>query len=220
MLVSGFVTLLVSCSGGEPALPGHTVATPPNEDSSRAHTDFGASNKPDIGQLTVSMIADRQSFPVAEDASWNGPRIDPYSGGSRSAYEPQQCSILVTGPAAADGIGKANMRIGDRHLAVEISIATERPDFAAILDQCPTVTKGDQTAQLSRKMTEGLPSWSTELALNTTSGDHMHENLGIMGIYRGVYILVEASNDGTITTDNAAAAVKIFNDEVAILEAQ
>jgi hypothetical protein len=177
------------------------------------------SRKPDILDVTQSMIVGRESFPASGSARWNGPRIDPHSndGGTSASppADPAECGPLLFG-APAPATGKANLVAEDnRRFSVEISVPTQRPDFDALVDKCETVERGDRRFNFERASIADLPDWSTSVHITIESREG--QGTGIYGYYRGVLIFVEVSGESPTSADDTTAGL-IFNDQVAKLE--
>jgi hypothetical protein len=93
---------------------------------------------------------------------------------------------------------------------ITISVTSDPPDVNTLLNNCGTVSGSGLIAPLVTWNIEplslaGVPSWAGAVAMN---GDAT-----VFGTYRGVFI---KSSSGL---DRENDAVKIFNDQVAKLEA-
>jgi hypothetical protein len=96
-------------------------------------------------------------------------------------------------------------------------VPAERPDLRSLLGKCGTVESQGGTTTMSPLPLPGLPSWA--IAMRVTGQGA--EGAGIIGLYRGLYVSVVFTQlpGGDISPNDTNALVKLFNDQVAKLEA-
>ncbi len=87
----------------------------------------------------------------------------------------------------------------------------------AKLAKCGTVTYQGTTTTAELLRLPGVPSWATATRLVTQGVD----GAGIIGLCRGLYVSVAFSQQpgGDLSSDDTNVLVKLFNDQVAKLEA-
>lgn len=98
-----------------------------------------------------------------------------------------------------------------------LSVPVERPDFVALLGKCATVTYQGVATTASLLRLPGVPSWATATRIVTQVAD----GAGIIGLCRGLYVSVAFTRKpgGELSPDDTNDLVKLFNDQVAKLEA-
>lgn len=194
------------------------MARPADTSIAAAPTTQAPSQKPKITEVTASMIVGRSSFPGTGDKGWNGPRVDPHGSSATKMVTatPEECAPIVDGPVHKGGRGIANLRDDNRRASVELVVPTTEPDYAKLVQECPTITRGNKTIEVKPLPIADLPTWAASASLALSDGPD--QALGIWGAYRGVLIFVEVSQDGPLTAADTAAGAKIFNDQVAQLE--
>jgi hypothetical protein len=96
-------------------------------------------------------------------------------------------------------------------------VPAERPDLRSLLGKCGTIEFGGVTTMVSPSPLPGLPSWAD--ATRITSQGVV--GAGIVGLCRGLYVSVAFTQTpgGDISPNDTNALVKLFNDQVAKLEA-
>jgi hypothetical protein len=194
--VIGLLSVVVACSIAPSAgglsgdLPG--IEAPPSQ-------------KPDVTQLTESMLVDQSSFPDIPGSKFvraiSGNRVD-------VQISPAECSPLVVGYSTPQS-GYAGV-VGVGGMDVHLTLTTDPPDIQTLLNNCGTVTGSGPTIPLVtwhiRPLhVAGIPSWA--------GAADMSGSAAVFGTYRGVFI---NSNSGL---DRENDAVQIFNDQVARLAA-
>lgn len=176
-------------------------------------------SRPNITQLSGSMVVNEKSFPQISDATWKPGYIVPDSSrGARS-----DCGLLLSGAAHVENSLARAALIGQSRnpmFKVELSLPTDGqlPNWGALVDKCGSFTAGNRTLTIRRASSGQLPSWAT--AARITIKDDGGEDTAqvIYGNYRGVAIFVQASRKPEPTDDDAAAATTLFNDQVAKLQ--
>jgi hypothetical protein len=98
-----------------------------------------------------------------------------------------------------------------------LAVPAERPDLRSLLAKCGTVKFQGAIATTAPLPLPGLPSWAlaTRVAADAASG------AGIIGLYRGLYVSVAFTQKpgADLSPNDTNALVKLFNDQVAKLEA-
>lgn len=98
-----------------------------------------------------------------------------------------------------------------------LSVPAERPDLRSLLGKCGTIEYQGDTFTLSPLPLPALPSWSTAYRFTVGGVD----NAGILGLCRGLYVSVvfTQQSGGDLSPNDTNALVKLFNDQVAKLQA-
>ncbi len=192
----GLLTVVVACSTAPSAagLPGDLpgIEAPPSQ-------------KPDVTQLTESMLVDRSSFPNIPGSKFvraiNGNRVD-------VQVSPPECWPLAVGYDTPQS-GYAGV-VGPGGMDVHLTVTSDRPDIQTLLNSCGTVTGSGPaipsvTWHIKPLDVAGVPGWA--------GAADMSGNAAVFGTYRGVFI------KSTSGLDRETDAVKVFNDQVAKLAA-
>jgi hypothetical protein len=100
-----------------------------------------------------------------------------------------------------------------------LAVPAERPDLRSLLGKCGTIEFRGVTMTDSPLPLPGLPSWSIATRITTPGADAA--GAGIIGLFRGLYVSVAFTQKpgGDISPNDTNALVKLFNDQVAKLEA-
>jgi hypothetical protein len=182
--------------------------------------------KPEFTQVTSSMFVDRSAIPNSAAMEFTAPSIDSYQPGSNDPVDPPECAPLYWGPngTQAGSVSWSTMRSAGTSTNNEgkvfnlfLVVPTERPDFRSLLGKCGTIEYHGDTITVTPLPLPGLPSWST--AYRVTVGGV--NGAGIIGLCRGLYVSVVFSQQpsGDLSPNDTNALVKLFNDQVAKLEA-
>jgi hypothetical protein len=206
------VVMTVSCSSGvnKSAAPGSNE-TP---------------QKPEFTQVTSSMFVDRSAVPNSAAMEFTAPSIRSYAPGSNDPVDPPECSPLYWGPDSTQAgsarwsttrsAGTSTNNEG-KFFNLFLSVPAERPDFRSLLGKCGTIKYQGDTMTVTPLPLPGLPSWSTASRFTVGGVD----NAEILGFCRGLYVSVVFTQQtgGDISPNDTNAFVKLFNDQVAKLEA-
>lgn len=163
--------------------------------------------------------------------------------------DPPDCADLVDAPRSTTATvgGKLSDFTVDhlRSYAMQLAVTSDQVPFAALVDTCKTFTitslshHGDDademTATVRPLAVSGLPGWAVAYTISIEpagdSGEHEeHDDAAmamalIAGYYRGVLVQanysdnVDDSDPGSFGTDAADELLKLFNAQVAKLEA-
>jgi hypothetical protein len=164
------------------------------------------SQKPNITQLTESMLVDQSSFPNIQPSGF----VHAISGNRvQTQVSPPECAPIAVGYNTPQS-GYAGLVMTQGRLDMTITVVSDPPDIQTLRNNCGTVTgSGPLTPLVTWNVQPldlaGVPSWAGAAIV---SGDAK-----IFGTYRGVFIQSNSS------LDRESDALKIFNDEVAKLEA-
>ena len=193
----GLLTIVIAFSTAPPAkgLPGDLsiLEAPPSQ-------------KPNITRLTESMLVDQSSFPNIQPSQFiravSGNRVD-------VQVNPPECAPLAVGYNTTQS-GYAGLVQTQGRWDITITVTSDAPDINALLNNCGTVTGSGPTVPIATWHINplnlaGVPSWAGAV--------EMDGGATVFGTYRGVFI---KSNSGL---DRENDAVKMFNDQVAKLEA-
>lgn len=200
VLVIALVVVLVVMTGGNG----------PNPANSLGAGAAGRSSKSDIAHLTASMLVGRSSFPDITGAQWKSGVAAQATVNSQ--FRPTECgAILGTANASESGAAMLLSFGNGRSQAAMVSIylPTAPLEVKAIQSNCAKIDDiPNPTAEWETKPIDlaGIPSWAGGLLVNDTSVD-------VFGTYRGVFI------NATCDKSRKGDTVKLFNDEVAKLEA-
>jgi hypothetical protein len=205
------VALTVSCSSvvDKPVAP-ETSQPPP---------------KPDLTQVTTSMFVDRSAVPNSSAMEFTAPDINDVEGPG-DPVDPPECGPIFWGPTPTQGgtvswsstkpAGTSTNSEG-RFFNLSLIVPAERPDLRSLLGKCATVKFQGVTATASLLPLPGVPSW----ALATRVIAHGAHGAGIIGLCRGLYVSVSFAQQpvGDLSPNDTDALVKLFNDQVAKLDA-
>jgi hypothetical protein len=208
------VVMTVSCTSAvtKPAAPGSNE--PPQ--------------KPEFTQVTSSMFVDRSAAPNSAAMEFTAPSITSYPPGSSDPVDPPECAPIFWGPTPTQGGSvtwsttrspgtSTNLKVFNLWL----SVPAERPDLRSLLGQCGTIKYQGVTTTASPLPLPGLPSWALATRSTAQGAGVNFNGAGIIGLYRGLYVSVAVTQKpaGDISPDDTNALVKLFNDQVAKLEA-
>ena len=103
---------------------------------------------------------------------------------------------------------------------VSIALLTDRPDFESVVTKCGTFRVGRVPNTVTQRSLPGLPKWATAIQLTTSAAPDVTE-LDVLGYYRGVFVHARCRKNAAAdpSQEDIASLVKIFNDQVARLEA-
>jgi hypothetical protein len=182
--------------------------------------------KPEFTQVTSSMFVDRSAVPNSAAMEFTAPSISSYAPGSNDPVDPPECGPIFWGPNStqAGSVSWSTMRSAGRSTSNEgkfyklfLAVPTERPDFRSLLGKCGTIEYQGHTTTATPLPLPGLPSWSTayRVAVGGVNG------AGITGLCRGLFVSVIFTQKpgGDLSPNDTNALVKLFNDQVAKLEA-
>ena len=98
-----------------------------------------------------------------------------------------------------------------------LAVPAERPDLRSLLGKCGTIEYQGATSTASLLPLPGLPSWAIATRITAPGAD----DAGIIGLCRGLYVSVAfiQKPGGDLSPNDTNALVKLFNDQVAKLEA-
>lgn len=205
------------------------------------------SKKPDIKELTGTMLVDRSAFPDVTGGKWISGVNSAGTEGSEASnlkIDPPECGDLYGDAKAASQTATATLAKlqsgGLRSLRMRLAITPEHRNIKDYLQKCQTFT---QTAEAAgRSVTTeirvqpldaaGVPPWAVGSVMTSSSATRIRLPLGvtaatISGYYRGV-LVVASSNEirigakqdpATVAPETADQLVKLFNAQVEKLEA-
>jgi hypothetical protein len=181
--------------------------------------------KPEFTQVTSSMFVDRSAVPNSAAMEFTAPSIISDFEESSEPVDPPECAPIFWGPAPTQAGSvswstttspgsSTNLKVF--HLF--LSVPAERPDLAGLRAKCGTIEFRGVTTTVSPLSLPGLPSWANATRITTTMGA---DGAGIIGLCRGVYVSVAFTQKpgGDISPNDMNTLVKLFNDQVAKLEA-
>jgi hypothetical protein len=182
--------------------------------------------KPGFTQVTSSMFVDQSAAPNSPATEFTSPSIENLTPGSREPVDPPECAPIFWGPdstqvgsvswsttSAADMSSIDELKVFNLFLSVPV----ERPDFVSTLDKCGTVTYQGVATKASLLRLPRVPNWATATRVISQGAD----GAGIIGLCRGLFVSVAFTQKpgGDLSPDDTNALVKLFNDQVAKLEA-
>ena len=203
---------------------GETVSCSSSGTKSAAPGSDETPQKPEFTQVTSSMFVDRSAVPNSAAMEFTAPSISSYPPGSNDPVDPPECGPLYWGPrpTQAGSVTWSTTRSPGTSTNFKVFhlfllVPAERPDFRSLLGKCGTFKYQGVTFTVSPLPLQGLPSWSTAYRFTVGGVD----NAGIIGPYRGLYVsaLFNQKSGGDLSPNDTNALVKLFNDQVAKLEA-
>jgi hypothetical protein len=205
------VVMTVSCSSAvnKPGAPGATA--PPQ--------------KPELTEVTTSMFVDRSAVPNNAATEYSGPSIDDVEGPG-DPVDPPECGPVFWGPTPTEAGSvswsmlrstAASTNNDGKYFLLFLIVPAERPDLRSLLGKCGTVKAQGATTRVSPLPLPGLPSWALATRIFAPGAD----GAGIIGLCRGLYVSVAFTQKpgGDLSPNDTDALVKLFNDQVAKLEA-
>jgi hypothetical protein len=205
------VVMAVSCSSpaNKPAAP-ESSAPPP---------------KPDLTQVTASMFVDRSAVPNSAAMEFTAPDIwsEPEQPGP---IDPPECQPIFSGPRSTQAgsitwtstkPAGASTNSEVRFFNLTLLVPAERPDLRSLVGKCGAVEYQGITTRSSALPMPGLPSWAVATRIIAQGAD----GAGIIGLCRGLYVSVSFTQKpgGDLSPNDTDALVKLFNNQVAELEA-
>ncbi|MDT5126500.1 MAG: hypothetical protein QOH54_2144 [Mycobacterium sp.] len=203
-----------------------TVSCSSSVNGSVAPGSIEAPQKPEFTQVASSMFVDRSAVPNSPATEFTPPSISSYPSGGNDPVDPPECAPLFWGPAAtqAGSVAWSTTKSGGtstnnegKYFNLFLLVPTERPDLRSLLGKCGAIEFQGATATVSPLPLQGLPSWSIATRITGQGAD----GAGIIGLCRGLYVSVAFTQlaGGDISPNDTNALVKLFNDQVAKLEA-
>ena len=207
-----------------------TVACSSAVNKSLAPGSSETPQKPEFTQVTTSMFVDRSAVPNSAAMEFTAPSISSYQPGSADLVDPPECAPIFWGPdgTQAGSVSWSTMRSAGTSTNNEgkvfnlfLAVPTERPDFNSLLGKCGTIEYQGVTTTVSPLPLPGLPSWSTATRITAQGADAAAAGAGIVGFCRGLFVsaLFNQKSGGDLSPNDTNALVKLFNDQVAKLEA-
>jgi hypothetical protein len=183
---------------------------------SRGASASTAATKPDITELTASMLVDQSSFPTIDGGKWQvGGSTKNGAVPNRLPVEPTECSVIVYGLTSSQAAA-VSLSASDTFIGIILQLTQERPDVKALPQTCRTYEQGDgSTATVTSLVPSGLPTWAVVL---DTEYSNDSRGLNIMGFCRGVFVRAIYSDPSKASSELAEPLLRIFNAEVAKLE--
>jgi hypothetical protein len=185
-----------------------------------------APQKPELTQVTSSMFVDRSAVPNNAATEFSAPDISSDMQGPSDPVDPPECGPIFWGPTPtqAGSISWSTLRStgastnnDGRYFHLFLVVPAERPDLRSLLGKCGTVKAQGATTRVSALSLPGLPSWALATRIIAPGAD----GAGIIGLCRGLYVSVAFTQKpgGDLSPNDTDALVKLFNDQVAKLEA-
>jgi hypothetical protein len=182
--------------------------------------------KPELTQVTSSMFVDRSAVPNNAATEFSAPDISSDMGGPSDPVDPPECGPIFWGPTPtqAGSISWSTLRStgastnnDGRYFHLFLVVPAERPDLRSLLGKCGTVKAQGATTRVSPLPLPGLPSWALATRVFAPGAD----GAGIIGLCRGLFVSVAFTQKpgGDLSPNDTDALVKLFNDQVAKLEA-
>ena len=180
--------------------------------------------RPELTQVTSSMFVDRSAVPNSAAMEFAAPDISSDIEGTSDPVDPPECAPIFWGPAPTEAGSvswssttapgtSTNLKVFNLFLV----LSAERPDFTTLLGKCRTVEYQGLASTVEALPLSGLPSWATPTRIFAPGAD----GAGIIGLCRGLYVSVAFTQKpgGDLSPNDTNALVKLFNDQVAKLEA-
>jgi hypothetical protein len=185
-----------------------------------------APQKPEFTHVTGSIFVGRSAVPNGAAMEFTAPSTVSTTSGSDDPVDPPECEPIFWGPASteAESVSWSTMRSAGTSTNREgkvfnlfLAVPSERPDLKSLLGKCGTIKFQGITTTASPLSLPGLPNWAVASRINAQGAD----GAGIIGLCRGLYVSVAFTQlpGGTLSEDDSDALAKLFNDQVAMLEA-
>ena len=177
--------------------------------------------KPEFTQVTSSMFVDKSAVPNSAAMEFTAPDISTDKLEPSPPVDPPECGPIFWGPPATQvgSVAWSGTSTNNKLRAFNLflSVPEERPDLRSVLGKCGAVEFEGVTTNASPLPLSGLPNWSTAMRITTRGAD----GVSIIGLCRGLYVSVAFTQKpgGDLSPDDTDALAKLFNDQVAKLEA-
>jgi hypothetical protein len=183
--------------------------------------------KPELTQVTASMFVDRSAVPNSAAMEFTAPDISDIQG-SNDPVDPPECAPLLWGPETtqAGSVTWSTMRSAGtstnndgKFFNLFLAVPAQRPDLRSLLGKCGTIEYQGAATSVTLLHLPGLPSSATATRITAQGADAA--GAGIIDLCRGLYVSVVFTQKpgGDISPKDTNALVKLFNDQVAKLEA-
>jgi hypothetical protein len=203
-----------------------TVSCSSSTNKTEAPVSSETPPKPELSQVTTSMFVDRSAVPNSPATEYTAPSVNDVAPEPNDPVEPPECGPIFWGPTAtqAGAVTWSTTSTPDTSPTEELKVFNlflvvprERPDLESLLGKCGTIKYQGLTTTASPLRLPGVPSWATATRITTPGAD----GAGIIGLCRGLYISVAFTQKpgGDLSPSDTDALVKLFNDQVAKLEA-
>jgi hypothetical protein len=198
-------------------------------DGAAASQATGTSNspapaKPNITQVTPTMVVGEDAFPQVPNATWKPGYLVPEAdnGPSGSSPESGECAALFAGVAHdKNSLARAALMGQRRNPMFKIELTVPKdgrlPEWSSLASKCSSVTAGNKQYTFQHVSADQLPSWATITGITVKHDGDEDTALGVFGNYRGLFVFVQTSRQPAPTADDANAAAKLFSDQVAKL---
>ncbi len=127
--------------------------------------------------------------------------------------------LLLKVQRGKDALARASLMGEGRNPIFRIDLVLPTaalPDWSSLVEKCRSIRSGDRAVQVESASLDGLPP--SAVAMNMI-GAPDRETLVIAGNYRGLIVFLQVHREPELTAEDASAATKLFNDQVAKLEA-
>lgn len=209
--------------------------------------DKTASAKPDITRLTDNLLVDRSAFADFSGGTWrSGPGV---TGQKQSAtagisVSPSECADLFGDVGSAVQTAIASLTderaTGLRSTQVDLAITPSRQNLADLVKKCRSFTMSfdlpGQTVAVQTQVdpldVSGVPPWAVAATVKSVTSPtagitSMSMSVAtVAGYYRGILVMASrneftprSSDSAPIDSHSAGNLVKLFNAQVAKLEA-
>ncbi len=210
---------LAGCASSHDGRPSGSHAGPAAIESTAA-----VSSKPDIARMSEMLVVERDSFPDLPGADWRAPymvetslSLDPSAPGVHCV------PMLNLIPRAEDAAARASLKKGggDEAFRVDLTLPAEGlPNWQDLSGKCGSIDEGNRQWVVTPRSVDGLPAWAVASDIELDDGQGDKPGLSIVGNYRGLVIYLQVHNRSTGIADaDLISSVKLFNDQVAKLEA-
>jgi hypothetical protein len=179
--------------------------------------------KADISHLTPDMLLDKADVPSLTGGSWVRQVRDVHgpSGPDPLKVTPPECASPMN--KGARQIGSAQWTTGGKDsygLTLGVPTTSDHASLSRWVDSCSAFgLAGVTTGSVRPLALSGVPDWAVAYTLTIGVSPHALNNAGIIGVYRGVVINAFYSFGATPDPTLRDGLPKIFNAEVAKLDA-
>jgi len=185
-----------------------------------ADSTVAVSSKPNFTKVSEALVVGRDSFPEVPDGDWKAPYMYEYPESDKSI----ECGPMLNGYVRGkDSMALASLKRNgnDPSFRIDLTMPSEPlPNWRDLSEKCRSIDVGDRRWMVTPRPLDGLPAWAVASDVSLDDGHGERPGLSIAGNYRGLVVYLQAQRRSTGLTDaDVAASVKLFNDQIAKMEA-
>ena len=185
-----------------------------------ADSTEAVSSKPNFTKVSEALVVGRDSFPDVPDGVWKAPYMYEFPE-SANAIE---CGPMLNGYVRGkDSLALASLKRNgnDPSFRIDLTMPSEPlPNWRGLAEKCRSIDTGNRRWTVTSRSLDGLPGWAVASDISLDDGHAERPGLSIAGNYRGLVVYLQAQRGPAGLTDaDIAASVKLFNDQIAKMEA-